>query len=247
MLQYQSLPDITGLRDAVARIEAGRSGTSGGAARRRRLDPSARLPPVRLGDGTLPLDDLLAGGLRRGALHEIVAHHKRDDAAAAGFALTVAGRCAGSSPLVWVIEDCAASETGSPYRPGLAAHGIDPDRLILVRTKDARSTLWARRRGLETARSGRPGGALGHQTLRPRAVAAIAAGRPGRAGDRHSASYGPRGPGGKRCRVPPRRVLPWRPAKARTLPRRATARRFREPPPSRCGFSSCASAPLIAA
>ncbi len=102
-----------------------------------------RLSPVRLGDGTLPLDDLLAGGLRRGALHEVVAHHKRDDAAAAGFALTIAGRCAGSSPLVWIIEDCAASETGSPYRPGLAAHGIDADQLILVRTKDARSTLWA--------------------------------------------------------------------------------------------------------
>ena len=143
MSQHQFLPDMTGLRDAVARIEAGRSGTSGDAVRRERLDPPARLPPVRLGDGTLPLDALLAGGLRRGALHEVVAHHKRDDAAAAGFALTVAGRCAGSSPLVWIVEDCAASETGSPYRPGLAAHGIDPDRLILVRTKDARSTLWA--------------------------------------------------------------------------------------------------------
>ena len=142
MSQHQSIPDIAGLRDAVARIEAGRPGTCG-AVRRRRLDPQTRLPPVRLGDGTLPLDALLAGGLRRGALHEVVAHHKRDDAAAAGFALTVAGRCAGASPLVWIIEDCAASETGSPYRPGLAAHGIDPDRLILVRTKDARSTLWA--------------------------------------------------------------------------------------------------------
>ncbi len=142
MPQPQSLPDIARLREAVARIEAGRSGTCG-AVRRRRPDPPTRLPPVRLGNGTLPLDALLAGGLRRGALHEVVAHHKRDDAAAACFALTVAGRCAGSSPLVWVIEDCAASETGSPYRPGLAAHGIDPDRLILVRTKDARSTLWA--------------------------------------------------------------------------------------------------------
>ena len=125
MSQHQSLTDMIGLRDAVARIEAGRSGIRGDAVRRRRLDPATRLPPVRLGDGTLPLDALLAGGLRRGALHEVVAHHKRDDAAAAGFALTVAGRCAGSSPLVWIIEDCAASKTGSPYRPGLAAHGID--------------------------------------------------------------------------------------------------------------------------
>ncbi len=129
-------PDVAQLRDAVARIEGDRFG----ASRRRRSHDVAL---VSLGNGTLPLDAALAGGLRRGALHEVVAPEASDAAAAAGFALSVAGRCAGQAPLVWIVEDHAASETGAPYRPGLAAHGIDHDRLILVRTGDAKATLWA--------------------------------------------------------------------------------------------------------
>ena len=136
MPQDHSFADVAALRGAVARIEAGRSG----APRRR---GASGPPPVGLGDGALPLDAALGGGLRRGALHEIVAESARDAAAAAGFALAVAGRCAGPAPLVWIVEDHAAAETGLPYRPGLAAHGIDTDRLILVRTADGPSTLWA--------------------------------------------------------------------------------------------------------
>ncbi len=135
-MSHQPIPDLAHLRDAVARIEGDRSG-----APRRRFDRATAL--VSLGDGSLPLDAALAGGLRRGALHEVVAPQAPDAAAAAGFALSVAGRCAGRAPLVWIVEDHAASETGAPYRPGLAAHGIDPDRLILVRTGDAKATLWA--------------------------------------------------------------------------------------------------------
>lgn len=143
MPQNHPSPDVAALRDAVARIE----GDGSGAPRRRR---GAGAALVGLGDGTLPLDAALAGGLRRSALHEVVAQTARDAAAAAGFALAVAGRCAesasrggGAAPLVWIVEDHAASETGTPYRPGLAAHGIDPDRLILVRTGDGPATLWA--------------------------------------------------------------------------------------------------------
>ncbi len=99
--------------------------------------------PIRLGNGTLRLDDMLGGGLRPGTLHEIVAAHRQDDGAAAGFAAALAVRCGAAGPLVWIVEDCAAFETGSPYRPGLAGHGIDPDRLILVRTREAQMTLWA--------------------------------------------------------------------------------------------------------
>ncbi len=147
-MSHQSpIPEVTRLREAVARIEADRSG----AARRRRSAGDPAL--VSLGDGTLPLDDALAGGLRRGALHEVVAPAVPDAPAAAGFALSVAGRCAGRAPLVWIVEDHAAAETGTPYRPGLAAHGIDPDRLILVRTRDAKATLWALE---ETLRLGAP-------------------------------------------------------------------------------------------
>ena len=96
-----------------------------------------------LGDGALGLDDMLGGGLRCGALHEIVASHRQDDGAASAFALALAIRCVGDQPLVWIVEDCAAYETGVPYRPGLEAHGLDPDRLVLVRTREAQTTLWA--------------------------------------------------------------------------------------------------------
>ncbi len=136
MPQDHPSPDVAALRGVVARIEAGRSGAP------RRRGPSGPAP-VGLGDGALPLDAALGGGLRRGALHEVVAESARDAPAAAGFALAAAGRCAGPAPLVWIVEDNAAAETGLPYRPGLAAHGIDPDRLILVRTPDGPSTLWA--------------------------------------------------------------------------------------------------------
>ena len=133
--------DVSGLRDLVSRIE----GTRPGAPRRREAGFPApvSLGDGGLGDGGLPLDRLLSGGLRRGTLHEVVGEGVGDAAAAAGFALAVAGRCAGPDPLVWIVEDHVASETGLPYRPGLGAHGIDPDRLILVRTADGPATLWA--------------------------------------------------------------------------------------------------------
>ena len=135
MPHHPSTTDVPGLRDLVSRIE----GTRPGTLPRRDAAPA----PVSLGDGALPLDAVLSGGLRRGTLHEVVGEGVADAAAAAGFALAVAGRCAGPDPLVWIVEDHAASETGLPYRPGLAAHGIDADRLVLVRTADGQATLWA--------------------------------------------------------------------------------------------------------
>ena len=45
-------------------------------------------------------------------------------------------------PILWVIEDFATLETGAPYGPGLAAHGLAPDRLVLVNTAKPQETLW---------------------------------------------------------------------------------------------------------
>ena len=129
------------LRDAVARIEAV-SGLPHGRRTRREAERH-RPPRIGLGEGGLGLDAMLGGGLRRGTLHEIVAAHRQDDGAAVAFALALAIRCAGRGPLVWIVEDCAVRETGLPYRPGLRDHGLDPDRLVLVRTRDAAMTLWA--------------------------------------------------------------------------------------------------------
>ena len=138
---------LAALRDAVARIEAA-SGLPHGRRIRREAE---RHRPARIGLGEGGLDAMLGGGLRRGTLHEIVAAHRQDDGAAVAFGLALAIRCAGRGPLVWIVEDCAVHETGLPYRPGLAGHGLDPDRLILVRTREAQTTLWAFEEALRLA------------------------------------------------------------------------------------------------
>ena len=128
-----AVSELCALRDTVARIERG--GEGGSIIRRHRH--------VTLSDEPIALDETLGGGLRTGTLHEITAQAPRDAATAAGFAAAVATRCAGNGDLIWIVDDRAAWETGTPYRQGLAAHGIDPDRLLLVRTRDAATTLWA--------------------------------------------------------------------------------------------------------
>ena len=127
---------VTLLRAAIDRIERGGS-----------------RPPVRrdegcaaiaLGPDGLGLDRLLGGGLRRGALHEIAPAAATDEGAAARFAVAVAVRALATHPaVVWIVDGCAVSESGAPYRPGLEGNGLDPDRLVVVRTRSAAETLWA--------------------------------------------------------------------------------------------------------
>ena len=135
--------DLSSLRDAVRRIETS-DGCNPGPDGISEARAGTRVP---LGDD--PLDGLLGGGLKPGSLHEIVAESPRDEAAASGFAASLAGLVAGGRPLVWILDDRVAWEVGTPYRPGLAAHGIDPDRLLLVKTKDAATTLWATEEALK--------------------------------------------------------------------------------------------------
>lgn len=128
------------LRAAIARIEGGAPALRGGA-------PAAR---VKLGDG-LALDRLLRGGLLRGTLHEVVAAAPGDAGGACGFALALAARFAAETrnEILWVVEDAAGNESGAPYAPGLSAHGIDPARLVLVRTASGADTLWAMEEALK--------------------------------------------------------------------------------------------------
>ena len=125
--------EIRTLRDVVACIE--RRGCGADKVRARRI--------VSLADEPLALDQALGGGLSRGTLQEIMAAGARDAAATAGFALALVARCVGDGPLIWIVDDRVAWETGMPYGPGLAAYGLDPAKLLLVRTRDAQTTLWA--------------------------------------------------------------------------------------------------------
>lgn len=88
------------------------------------------IPPVRLG----PALDRLSGedGLARAALHELAGP------AATLFALAIA-KAALDRPglLVWCLDEAGVRTRGIPWPPGLAARGIDPGRLLLVRAPDA--------------------------------------------------------------------------------------------------------------
>lgn len=106
----------------------------------------ASLLPVqaqRVGTGVDAVDAVLGGGLARGALHDIYAETEADMAAASGFALGLAIRFAGKAPLLWVRDDATEREGGGLYSPGLAAFGLDPDQLLLMRARNCEAALRA--------------------------------------------------------------------------------------------------------
>jgi protein ImuA len=121
------------------------------AALRTTLERSSggeRKPPVPLGHPLV--DTALKGGVQPGTLHEIYAAQPSHEAAATGFALALAQRLAPACWILWVRQDLAALETGEPYGKGLFELGLDPSRLLVVRTADAASVLRAAGEGLAT-------------------------------------------------------------------------------------------------
>lgn len=146
---------VGALRERIARIEG-----DGSVAPSFGRKATAKVALGRAGR-ELALDHALGGGLARGTLNEVVATAAGDAGAASGFALALAARFAADAPgprapVVWVMEDAARAEGGAPYAPGLAAHGLDPARLLCVRAKGGADALWA-----------------AEEALRCRAVAAV--------------------------------------------------------------------------
>ena len=87
------------------------------------------------------------------SLCEIIPAHPRAAAAAAGFICALALRAAAARPgagVVWIAEDMAAREIGLPYGKGLEARGFDPARLVFVKTRSPRETLWAMEEALKS-------------------------------------------------------------------------------------------------
>lgn len=142
MSQGDRADEIGFLRRAIAQIE--------GAPAQGRIATQR----VKLGadeDPAFSLDRAFGGGLPTGALHEIVPARANDMTAAAGFALALAARLsrARAGAIVWIGQDFAARECALPYGPGLAAHGLDPARLILVNVATARDLVWAMEEALK--------------------------------------------------------------------------------------------------
>jgi protein ImuA len=120
--------------------------------------PARQLLSPRRSGAVLPLgiadlDRQLGGGLRRNALHEIRAAETRDTSAASAFTTALLARLAAidDRPVLLVLEEAAAREGGSPYGPGLGQLGLDPTRLVVVRTRRPEETLWVFEEGLRCA------------------------------------------------------------------------------------------------
>ncbi len=133
---------LSDLRRRIRRLEghggamAGEDGTPGVL--------SLGVPAV---DGALPW-----GGLPRAGLHEVLGGGRGDGAADGFCAALLARLAAGGAPVLWVRRG------GDLYGPGLAAFGLGPERLIVVRGRTATDVLWAME---EALRSGVPAAVLG--------------------------------------------------------------------------------------
>ncbi len=93
--------------------------------------------------GPAGLDAALGGGLGRAALHEVFAASPAHSPSVTGFALGLALRAAPAAPVVWIRQRMLDQEFGRPYGHGIAALGLDPARLVLVRVRDAEAALKA--------------------------------------------------------------------------------------------------------
>ncbi|MHB8885414.1 MAG: ImuA family protein, partial [Methylovirgula sp.] len=110
-------------------------------------------PRISLGRNS-HFDRLLGGGLRLGTLTEILGSRPGDAAAASGFLLGLAARLAArpgkaKAAIIWIGEAFSCREQGEPYGPGLALHGLDPTRLVLVQAQTAKEALWAMEEALK--------------------------------------------------------------------------------------------------
>jgi protein ImuA len=103
------------------------------ALRRSMAARLASVPPSLAPLGCAAADARLGGGVERGGLHEAYAASEADAAAAAGFAVALALRCAGPAPVVWLRRDLAGSEQGELYGPGLHDLGGRPGEVLIVR------------------------------------------------------------------------------------------------------------------
>jgi protein ImuA len=121
-------------------------------ALQRRPGLENRVDPLPLG---IPaIDEVLGGGLLRGALHEIAAPEEPHIAATVGFALGLAGHVGKRHSVFWIAEEMALAENGAPHGAGLDAFGLAPERLVMVSVAHRRDLLWAMEEALRSRAAG---------------------------------------------------------------------------------------------
>ena len=94
--------------------------------------------------GAVPLASVFPAGCP----HEVWASTPDTMTPATAFAL-LGSAANDDAPILWVTTRRLCSEHGLPYGPGLIGLGIDPARIILVRTRTRMEALWAMEEGLK--------------------------------------------------------------------------------------------------
>lgn len=111
------------------------------------------LPEGKIATATLgipAIDDYLpAGGLVRGALHDLMPQTPGDGGAVTDFCAALLVRLLKdqTKPILWCLQT-QASDAGDLYPPGLAWLGLEPARLLVARTRHDADTLWVLEEGL---------------------------------------------------------------------------------------------------
>lgn len=144
----RSAADVARLRRLVAAIERGEAPSGSGAdfsARELAQDPA----PARLPLGVGEVDGALGGGLLWGGLHEVSAAAEHAGVLSA-FALALAARAVAlrRRPLLLVQQELAGWEAGRLHAPGLAAFGLPPGALLVVRVRRPQDVLFVMEEGL---------------------------------------------------------------------------------------------------
>ena len=106
-------------------------------------DGPRSIPQNPISFGALTIDAAFGGGLNRGGVHEIYAPSTAHHGAATGFTAALVVRAAGNRPILWVRQEFLDPETGGLNASGLAGLGLDPHRIVLVRTRDTEGALRA--------------------------------------------------------------------------------------------------------
>jgi len=105
-----------------------------------RFEAPAAASVVRCRLGHAAADEVLNGGLRRGALHEVFAEGRHNPAATA-FVAGLAARTAMRRTQLWVRQDFIAREQGGLSMQGVAELGLDPRRIVCVQVADMADAL----------------------------------------------------------------------------------------------------------
>lgn len=119
--------------------------------------PEAGGGPGRFTLGLDRVDAYLDPGPCLFCLHDIHAETTADAVVANAFALGLASRATRDRPMAWVVQNLGSQEAGAVHGPGLHEWGLCPERILIVRVRDAAALLAA---GEEALKSGAVGAVL---------------------------------------------------------------------------------------